>query len=46
MGSELGMDGYGWISMGAKVYPYPDGFGRRVSISIQMDIHGYPPIHG
>jgi hypothetical protein len=24
--TELGMDGYGWISMRAKVYPYPDGY--------------------
>jgi hypothetical protein len=41
---ELGMDGYGWISMRAKVYPYPDGFGRH---SIHIHPAGYPwiPIH-
>jgi len=39
---ELGMDGYGWISMGAKVDPYPSGFGDTVSISIHLDMDGYP----
>ena len=36
------MDGYGWISMGAKVDPYPSGFGDTVSISIHLDMDGYP----